>query len=80
MEELHVDDVEQLLIQLANVNDVAGQEAGFRSVDAIRDNRCSKLDITRTFEPWINTVLLQYLHFNLNKTKISFQANWGINM
>lgn len=56
MEELHVDDVEQLLIQLANVNDVAGQEAGFRSVDAIRDSRCSKLDITRTFEPWIHIV------------------------
>lgn len=60
MEELHVDDVEQLLVQLADVNDVAGQEAGFRSVDAIRDKWCCKLDITRTFKPWIHIVLLQY--------------------
>lgn len=36
MEELHVNDVQQLLVQLTDVNDVAGQEAGFRSVDEIQ--------------------------------------------
>lgn len=36
MEELHVDDVQQLLVQLTDVNDVAGQEAGLRSVDEIQ--------------------------------------------
>lgn len=33
MEELHVDDVQKLLVQLTDINDVAGQKAGFRSVD-----------------------------------------------
>lgn len=30
VKELHVNNVQQLLVQLADVNDVAGQEAGFR--------------------------------------------------
>lgn len=33
MEELHVDDVQKLLVQLTDIDDVAGQKAGFRSVD-----------------------------------------------
>ncbi len=43
MEELHVDDVQQLLVQLTDVNDVAGQEAGLRSVDEIQWQTRSQL-------------------------------------
>lgn len=31
MEELHVNDVQQLFVQLSDVNDVTGKEAGFGS-------------------------------------------------
>lgn len=40
MQELHVNDVQQLLIQLTDINDVAGQEAGFRSADEIHRQCC----------------------------------------
>lgn len=33
MKELHVDDVQQFLIQLTDVNDIAGKKAGLGSAD-----------------------------------------------
>lgn len=35
VEELHVDDIQQLLVQLADVDDVAGQKAGLGPVGVL---------------------------------------------